>query len=111
MYFRKTLYLLASLFYLSTDTLVVLATLLGASLAMYPSSGDVVELTTANFDRLVMQSDNIWIVEFYAPWCGHCKSLVPEYTKAAQKLKVPHSFYTFLLSLVLITTPSSPLFP
>lgn len=67
---------------------MVLATLLGASVAMYPSSGDVVELTSANFDRLVMQSDNIWIVEFYAPWCGHCQSLAPEYQKAATKLKV-----------------------
>ena len=56
-------------------------------MAMYPSSSDVVELTSANFDRLVMQSDNIWIVEFYAPWCGHCQSLAPEYQKAATKLK------------------------
>lgn len=57
------------------------------SWALYPRSSDVVELTEANFDRLVIQSDNVWIVEFYAPWCGHCQQFVPEYSKAATALK------------------------
>ncbi|XP_013188709.1 protein disulfide-isomerase A6 homolog [Amyelois transitella] len=57
------------------------------SLALYDSSSDVVELTPNNFDKLVSNSDEVWIVEFFAPWCGHCKNLVPEYKKAARALK------------------------
>nr|CAD7266217.1 unnamed protein product [Timema shepardi] len=56
--------------------------------ALYPTSSDVVDLTPDNFDRLVLQSDSLWIVEFYAPWCGHCQSFADEYSKAATALKV-----------------------
>ncbi len=37
------------------------------------SKDDVVELTDANFDKLVLDSEDVWLVEFFAPWCGHCK--------------------------------------
>ncbi|XP_017776096.1 PREDICTED: protein disulfide-isomerase A6 [Nicrophorus vespilloides] len=69
--------------------LVVLAVALLAvrAQAIYSSGSSVIDLTPSNFDRLVVNSDEIWIVEFYAPWCGHCKQLVPEYQKAATALK------------------------
>lgn len=47
---------------------------------------DVIELTEANFEALVMDSQDHWLVEFYAPWCGHCKALAPEWEKAATRL-------------------------
>lgn len=46
-----------------------------------------VELTSSNFDELVLKSKDLWIVEFFAPWCGHCKKLAPEWKKAANNLK------------------------
>ncbi|XP_066584291.1 protein disulfide-isomerase A6 homolog [Prorops nasuta] len=55
--------------------------------SLYSSNSDVIDLKPSNFDSLVIQSDHIWIVEFYAPWCGHCQSLKPEYEKAATALK------------------------
>ena len=51
------------------------------------SDKDVVVLNAGNFDELVLGSKDIWLVEFYAPWCGHCQKLEPEWNQAATKLK------------------------
>jgi len=40
--------------------------------------GGVVDLTPENFDSVVDGSKHVF-VEFFAPWCGHCKSLAPVY--------------------------------
>jgi protein disulfide-isomerase A6 len=45
----------------------------------YSSSDDVIQLDPSNFDRLVIQSSDIWIVEFYAPWCGRKYLLADDY--------------------------------
>ncbi|CAN8233296.1 unnamed protein product [Cochlearia groenlandica] len=53
--------------------------------------GTVIELTDSNFDSAISKFDCIF-VDFYAPWCGHCKRLNPELDAAApilSKLKQP----------------------
>lgn len=46
---------------------------------------DVKVITTKNWDEIVKGS-KFALVEFYAPWCGHCQKLKPEYAKAATAL-------------------------
>eukprot|EP01113_Clastostelium_recurvatum_P028627 TRINITY_DN345_c0_g2_i1.p1 TRINITY_DN345_c0_g2~~TRINITY_DN345_c0_g2_i1.p1 ORF type:complete len:468 (+),score=113.93 TRINITY_DN345_c0_g2_i1:112-1404(+) len=54
---------------------------------LYNAKSDVIQLNKNNFANLVFGSEHVWMVEFYAPWCGHCKSLAPEYDKAATNTK------------------------
>lgn len=44
-------------------------------------------LVASNFDEVVMDKTKDVLVEFYAPWCGHCKQLVPIYDKVAEHFK------------------------
>lgn len=71
---------------------MILKTLLLTSLpaltlaSFYGSNDKVVNLDPSNFKSKVLDSDELWLIEFYAPWCGHCKSLTPQWKSAADEL-------------------------
>ncbi|CAM9289525.1 unnamed protein product [Phaeothamnion confervicola] len=44
----------------------------------------------STFEDKVINNDKDVLLEFYAPWCGHCKSLAPKYDELAEMFaKVP----------------------
>ncbi|CAD7966905.1 unnamed protein product [Amoebophrya sp. A120] len=45
----------------------------------------VLELTSADFDD-TLESSTLTFVKFYAPWCGHCKKLIPDWDKLATEV-------------------------
>ncbi|KAH9006831.1 thioredoxin-like protein [Lactarius hatsudake] len=57
-----------------------------ATLVLAEGPSDVIDLTPANFKSIV-SSEKLILVEFFAPWCGHCKALAPHYEEAATALK------------------------
>lgn len=76
------------------SSIVVVSAVLVASLvgkeeapvaAASSTASSVVQLTDDTFDEFV-NSQELSMVKFYAPWCGICKQIKPDYEKAAQDL-------------------------
>lgn len=69
--------------------MVRISSLVSSLILLAPSvlaSSAVLDLLPSNFDKIVLQSGKPALVEFFAPWCGHCKNLAPVYEELAQSL-------------------------
>lgn len=51
------------------------------------NDGPVKVAVAKNFDEIVTNNGKDTFIEFYAPWCGHCKKLAPVYDELGTKLE------------------------
>ena len=52
-----------------------------------PSEQDVVVLDADTLEPTIYESEDTWLLMLHAPWCGHCKTLRPEWAKLATRMK------------------------
>lgn len=71
-------------------SLYLLAAAAVSAQSVFETEARVVVLNDQNFDPFLTQikeENAVAMIEFYAPWCPHCKQLIPEYEKAAKSVE------------------------
>lgn len=65
---------------------LILVVVAVAAFAEVTNEGKVVELTSDNFNSIVVDQKHDVLVKFFAPWCGHCKAMAEAYHQLAANL-------------------------
>lgn len=48
------------------------------------NNGPVITVVAKNYDEVILDNTKDVLIEFYAPWCGHCKALAPKYEELGE---------------------------
>ena len=81
----------------STASILALASVVAAS--------DVIDLTPDNFDETV-NPESLMLVEFFAPWCGHCKRLKPIWDSLGEHFSAIKDKIVMWITFLLSARPS-----
>ena len=73
-------------------SVLMLLSVLAVAHGLYGGSGSVLNVSKKSFKAEILESSLPAVVEFFAPWCGHCQQLAPIYTKVANSLQVSKQF-------------------
>lgn len=78
----------------ATAAFVILPTLVASlrierrdAISLYDAKSHVVELTDDTLTSVIYSSPKIWVVEFYAHWCGHCQKFAKVWKKIADEFQ------------------------
>ena len=71
----------------------------GARASLYSGKDPMVILDNSTIKENIYNSKNVWIVEFYSSWCGHCHAFAPTWKKFAKQVQCMYeNLYIFCLS-------------
>ena len=70
-----------------TFKILLSISLICLSSQFFGKDSSVIQLDLKNFVKKVVKSNNIWLILFYAPWCGHCQEFHPIFEKLAKSTK------------------------